>query len=167
MNMYIYVAYRILWQKNLKIFSFLCFAQKYPVFSINFIQQRVQFSVSLDLKDCRTRYIDTCSFPKLFPVHALHHHIQYNQFRQFVSLFHLYIQCLCLSHYIPKLPKWSSDFWEKNEKYHGFTLTKGRVLYIDISRFSEPEGAATNEVGTTLTGCWWKCYNACFECEKE
>lgn len=44
-------------------------------------------------------------------------------------------------------------FEEKNEKYHGFTLTKGRVLYIDISRFSEPEGAATNEVGTTLTGC--------------
>ena len=44
-------------------------------------------------------------------------------------------------------------FGVKNEKYHGFTLTKGRVLYIDISRFSEPEGAATNEVGTTLTGC--------------
>lgn len=44
-------------------------------------------------------------------------------------------------------------FEEKNEKYHGFTLTKGRVLYIDISRFSEPEEAATNEVGTTLTGC--------------
>ena len=44
-------------------------------------------------------------------------------------------------------------FEVKNEKYHGFTLTKGRVLYIDISRFSEPEGAATNEVGTTLTGC--------------
>ena len=43
-------------------------------------------------------------------------------------------------------------FGVKNEKYHGFTLTKGRVLYIDISRFSEPEGAATNEVGTTLTG---------------
>lgn len=43
-------------------------------------------------------------------------------------------------------------FEEKNEKYHGFTLTKGRVLYIDISRFSEPEEAATNEVGTTLTG---------------
>ena len=44
-------------------------------------------------------------------------------------------------------------FGVKNEKYHGFTLTKGRVLYIDISRFSEPEEAATNEVGTTLTGC--------------
>ena len=43
-------------------------------------------------------------------------------------------------------------FEEKNEKYHGFTLTKGRVLYIDISRFSEPEEAATNEVGMTLTG---------------
>lgn len=43
-------------------------------------------------------------------------------------------------------------FGVKNEKYHGFTLTKGGVLYIDISRFSEPEGAATNEVGTTLTG---------------
>ena len=25
---------------------------------------------------------------------------------------------------MPKLPKWSSDFWGKNEKYHGFTLTK-------------------------------------------
>ena len=43
-------------------------------------------------------------------------------------------------------------FGVKNEKYHGFTLTKGRVLYIDISRFSEPEGAATNDVGMTLTG---------------
>ena len=43
-------------------------------------------------------------------------------------------------------------FGVKNEKYNGFTLTKGRVLYIDISRFSEPEEAATNEVGTTLTG---------------
>ena len=43
-------------------------------------------------------------------------------------------------------------FRVKNEKYPKFTLTKGRVLYIDISRFSEPEGAATNEVGTTLTG---------------
>ena len=44
-------------------------------------------------------------------------------------------------------------FEVKNEKYPKFTLTKGRVLYIDISRFSEPEEAATNEVGTTLTGC--------------
>lgn len=35
-------------------------------------------------------------------------------------------------------------FEEKNEKYHGFTLTKGMVLYIDISRFSEPEEVATN-----------------------
>lgn len=43
-------------------------------------------------------------------------------------------------------------FEEKNEKYHGFTLTKGMVLYIDISRFSEPEEVATNEVGMTLTG---------------
>ena len=43
-------------------------------------------------------------------------------------------------------------FEVKNEKYPKFTLTKGRVLYIDISRFSEPEGAATNEVGMTLTG---------------
>ena len=43
-------------------------------------------------------------------------------------------------------------FEEKNEKYHGFTLTKSRVLYIDISRFSESEEAATNEVGMTLTG---------------
>ena len=43
-------------------------------------------------------------------------------------------------------------FEEKNEKYHGFILTKGMVLYIDISRFSEPEEVATNEVGMTLTG---------------
>ena len=43
-------------------------------------------------------------------------------------------------------------FRVKNEKYPKFTLTKGRVLYIDISRFSEPEEAATNEVGMTLTG---------------
>ena len=40
------------------------------------------------------------------------------------------------------------------------------MVYIDISRFSEPEEAATNEVGMTLTGCWEKCYNACFEGEK-
>ena len=40
------------------------------------------------------------------------------------------------------------------------------MVYIDISRFSEPEGAATNEVGMTLTGWWWKCYNASFEGEK-
>lgn len=44
-------------------------------------------------------------------------------------------------------------FGVKTENNPKFTLTKGRVLYIDISRFSEPEGAATNEVGTTLTGC--------------
>ena len=44
-------------------------------------------------------------------------------------------------------------FEVKNEKYPKFTLAKGRVLYIDISRFSEPEEAATNEVGMTLTGC--------------
>ena len=43
-------------------------------------------------------------------------------------------------------------FGVKTENNPKFTLTKGRVLYIDISRFSEPEGAATNEVGTTLTG---------------
>ena len=44
-------------------------------------------------------------------------------------------------------------FGVKTENNPKFTLTKGRVLYIDISRFSEPEGAATYEVGTTLTGC--------------
>ena len=40
------------------------------------------------------------------------------------------------------------------------------MVYIDISRFSEPEEAATDEVGLTLTGWWWKCYNADFEGEK-
>ena len=43
-------------------------------------------------------------------------------------------------------------FEVKNEKYPKFTLTKDGVIYVDISRFSEPEEAATNEVGMTLTG---------------
>ena len=40
------------------------------------------------------------------------------------------------------------------------------MVYIDISRFSEPKEAAIDKVGLTLTGCWWKCYNAGFEGEK-
>ena len=43
-------------------------------------------------------------------------------------------------------------FRVKNDKYPKFTLTKDGVIYIDISRFLEPEEAATDEVGVTLTG---------------
>ena len=54
----------------------------------------------------------------------------------------------------------------KNKKNHKFTLTKEYGIYRDISRFSEPKEAAIDKVGLTLTGCWWKCYNAGFEGEK-
>ena len=43
-------------------------------------------------------------------------------------------------------------FEVKNEKYPKFTMAKEYGIYIDISRFSEPEEAVTNEVGMTLTG---------------
>ena len=43
-------------------------------------------------------------------------------------------------------------FGAKNERNPKFTLTKRYGIYIDISRFSEPEVAATNEVGMALTG---------------
>lgn len=40
----------------------------------------------------------------------------------------------------------------KKEKNPKFTMTKGVVLSKDVSRFSEPEVADTDEVGMTLTG---------------
>ena len=43
-------------------------------------------------------------------------------------------------------------FEVKKAKYPKFTMTKRYGIYIDISRFSEPEEAATDEVGVTLTG---------------
>lgn len=43
-------------------------------------------------------------------------------------------------------------FRVKKEKYPKFTLTKEYGICIDISRFSEPEEAATDKVGLTLTG---------------
>lgn len=43
-------------------------------------------------------------------------------------------------------------FGVKKEKNPKLTLTKEYGIYRDISRFSEPEEAATNEVGMTLTG---------------
>lgn len=44
-------------------------------------------------------------------------------------------------------------FGVKKEKNPKLTLTKEYGIYRDISRFSEPEEAAIDKVGLTLTGC--------------